>query len=127
MGPGCLNVCEPFRRHTAHKGEVSAYTWRLGKFALGEYLLQPPERESGILLPKPKVVTSVAVTCCGNTALVGSAGGRLDRYNLQSGIHGGGFYRSFPKSRKAAKSGAQCSMHTMGLLWVFPPTSPTRR
>ena len=92
---------------TAHEGEVSAYTWRLGKFALGEYLLQPPERESGILLPKAKVVTSVAVTCCGSSALVGSAGGRLDRYNLQSGIHGGGFYRSFPKSRKAAKSGAE--------------------
>ena len=92
---------------TAHEGETSAYTWRLEKFALGEYLLLPPERESGILLPKPQVVTSVAVSCCGNIALVGSAAGRLDRYNLQSGIHGGGFYRRFPKSRKAAKNGSE--------------------
>lgn len=32
-------------------------------------------------------VTSVALSRCGNFGLVGTAGGRVDRYNMQSGIH----------------------------------------
>ena len=47
----------------------------------------------------------MAVTCCGSSALVGSAGGRLDRYNLQSGIHGGGFYRCLLYTSDAADEG----------------------
>lgn len=32
-------------------------------------------------------MTSVAVSRCGNFGLVGTAAGRLDRYNMQSGLH----------------------------------------
>jgi U3 small nucleolar RNA-associated protein 21 len=37
--------------------------------------------------------TAVAVSCCGNFALVGNDAGRVDRYNLQSGIHRGTYWR----------------------------------
>lgn len=40
-----------------------------------------------------KPVTAVAVSPCGNFGLVGTAAGRLDRYNMQSGLHRGCFAR----------------------------------
>ncbi len=39
-------------------------------------------------------VTSVAISRCGNFGVVGSASGRLDRYNLQSGAHRGAYHRT---------------------------------
>ena len=43
-------------------------------------------------------VTAVALTCCGNYGLVGTAAGRVDRYNMQSGLHRGFYARSVPAS-----------------------------
>ena len=43
-------------------------------------------------------VTAVALTCCGNYGLVGTAAGRVDRYNMQSGLHRGFYARSVPGS-----------------------------
>ena len=71
---------------TAHAGAPSAYTWRLADGALGEHVLTPP-RSSGA------TVTAVAISACGHYALLGSAAGDVDRFNLQSGIHRGGFVR----------------------------------
>ncbi len=39
-------------------------------------------------------VTAVAVSSCGNYGLVGTAAGRVDRYNMQSGLHRGFYARS---------------------------------
>jgi U3 small nucleolar RNA-associated protein 21 len=105
---------------TAHENETCAYTWRLGKHALGEFTLQPPlselihmqralenklQRGQGMridthtdaqkLMQKHLLspVTSVAISNCGHYALIGCKNGRMDRYNLQSGFHRGSFYR----------------------------------
>ena len=40
-------------------------------------------------------VTAVAVSHCGNFGLVGNAAGRVDRYNMQSGLHRGTYLRCF--------------------------------
>ena len=42
-------------------------------------------------------VTAVAVSACGNFGLVGNAAGRVDRYNMQSGLHRGTYLRQGPK------------------------------
>ncbi|KAL6759017.1 WD40 repeat-like protein [Haematococcus lacustris] len=84
---------------TAHEGDPTAYVWRLAHFTLGEHELRPP-------LPPPQLppsggalggpVTSVALSPCGNFGVVGSGTGRLDKYNMQSGIHRGVFGRQPP-------------------------------
>ncbi|KAF8055387.1 WDR36 [Scenedesmus sp. PABB004] len=91
-----LAACEARERDwanvvTCHAGDPAAYTWRLAHFTLGEHaLLPPPEDDGG---PPPAPASAVAVSCCGNFALVGSEAGRVDRYNLQSGQHRGGYAR----------------------------------
>jgi hypothetical protein len=76
---------------TAHDGDTSAYTWRLQHFTLGEATLAPPAAELGGSPAAP--VTAVAISSCGNFGLVGSASGRVDRYNMQSGQHRGAYRR----------------------------------
>ena len=83
---------------TAHAGAPAAYTWRLANAAQGEHALRPPGAGGA-------AVTAVAVTACGNYALVGTAAGTLDRFNLQSGIHRGSFVRP-PAAPPARRSGA---------------------
>jgi U3 small nucleolar RNA-associated protein 21 len=88
---------------TAHEGDTSAYTWRLQHFTLGEHVLKPPTKRrklggkpGGKLVkdpPAPTPVTSVGISGCGNFGFVGSEGGRVDRYNLQSGLHRGEYSR----------------------------------
>ena len=93
---------------TAHKGDTSAYTWRLQHFTLGEHVLKPPAKRRklggkpvGIEPPAPTPVTSVAVSSCGNFGFVGTEGGRVDRYNLQSGLHRGEYSRCTPFASSA--------------------------
>ncbi|GLI63849.1 hypothetical protein VaNZ11_006952 [Volvox africanus] len=91
-----MDACEVRERDwanviTAHEGDPAAYSWRLVHFSRGEHILMPPLEElSGC---PAAAVTSVALSRCGNFGIVGSASGRLDRYNMQSGIHRGAFYR----------------------------------
>ncbi len=81
---------------TAHEGDSAAYTWRLANLTLGEHVLRPRRgREKGGpggVNPNAPV-TAVAVSCCGNFGLVGTAAGRVDRYNMQSGLHRGSYSR----------------------------------
>jgi len=72
---------------TCHSGSGRAYTWRLKDGALGEHALAPP-RAGGA------AVTAVAITACGNFALVGCESGDCDKFNLQSGLHRGSFLRT---------------------------------
>ncbi len=83
---------------TAHEGDTAAYTWRLQHFTLGEAALAPPAAELGGRPAAP--VTAVAISSCGNFGLVGSGSGRVDRYNMQSGLHRGAY------RRQAAAAGA---------------------
>lgn len=94
---------------TAHEGDASAYTWRLAHFTLGDAVLQPPPEA---LAGQPAApVSSVALSPCGNFAVVGSAAGRVDRYNMQSGMHRGSYCRRSGDAgqRKGFGGGLACT------------------
>lgn len=76
---------------TAHEGSPAAYTWRLAHFVLGEHKLQPPT--TGGSATPAAAVTAVCLSPCGNFGVTGSAAGRLDRFNMQSGLHRGEYCR----------------------------------
>jgi len=63
-------------------------------------------RHSSILRSQ-LIVQSVAVSPCGTFALVGSAKGVIDMYNLQSGMH----RQRFPKPQKTVKGQDQIGQH----------------
>lgn len=63
---------------TGHTGDKTARTWFWGRKRAGRWAF-----DTGDGTP----VTSVAVSACGTFALIGSAGGAVDMYNLQSGQH----------------------------------------
>ncbi|RMZ56081.1 hypothetical protein APUTEX25_004505 [Auxenochlorella protothecoides] len=82
--------------------DARAFTWRLAHAVLGEHVLEPPGRRRrgggasgqahGEAAPRD-AVTAVALSACGNFAVVGSADGAVHRYNMQSGLHRGEYQR----------------------------------
>lgn len=62
---------------TGHRGDKYARTWFWGRKKAGRWAFETGDGTE---------VTSVAVTSCGTFALVGSAGGSITAFNLQSGI-----------------------------------------
>ena len=63
---------------TGHRGDRYARTWFWGRKKAGRWLLETGDAGE---------VTSVAVSSCGTFAIVGSANGGIDMFNLQSGLH----------------------------------------
>ena len=63
---------------TAHEGDKFARTWLWGKKKAGRWAFETSDHTP---------VSNVAITACGTFALIGSAGGSLDMFNLQSGLH----------------------------------------
>ncbi|KAM2657601.1 hypothetical protein EV1_012943 [Malus domestica] len=69
---------------TCHMDTAEAYVWRLQNFVLGEHILKPrPEN--------PTPVKASAISACGNFAVLGTADGWVERFNLQSGISRGSY------------------------------------
>ncbi|RAL06666.1 rRNA-processing protein UTP21 [Aspergillus homomorphus CBS 101889] len=68
---------------TGHRGDKYARTWFWGKKKAGRWALETGDGTE---------VKSVAISQCGTFAVIGSAGGSIDLFNLQSGAH----RRSFP-------------------------------
>ncbi|XAR54384.1 hypothetical protein NMG60_11029486 [Bertholletia excelsa] len=69
---------------TCHMDTEQAYVWRLQNFVLGEHILKPcPEN--------PTPVKTCAISACGNFAVLGTAGGWIERFNLQSGFSRGSY------------------------------------
>ncbi|KAI4379695.1 hypothetical protein MLD38_005958 [Melastoma candidum] len=67
---------------TNHEDTAQAYVWRLQNFVIGEHILRPcPEN--------PTPVKSCTISACGNFAILGTAGGWIERFNLQSGLSRG--------------------------------------
>lgn len=62
---------------TGHRGDKYARTWFWGRKKAGRWAFETGDSSE---------VSSVAVTSCGTFALVGSAGGSISTFNLQSGI-----------------------------------------
>ena len=67
---------------TCHDGDSLAYMWYYGRKVIGEH-------RCGTSDDSP--VMSVEISACGNFGFVGSARGRVDKYNMQSGLHRGTF------------------------------------
>ncbi|KAH9805535.1 WD REPEATS REGION domain-containing protein [Citrus sinensis] len=71
-----------------------AYVWRLQNFVLGEHILRPcPEN--------PTAVKACTISACGNFAVLGTAGGWIERFNLQSGISRGSYLDMSERSNYA--------------------------
>ncbi|XP_020963736.1 WD repeat-containing protein 36 [Arachis ipaensis] len=69
---------------TCHMDTAQTYVWRLQNFVLGEHILNPcPEN--------PTPVKACAISACGNFAILGTAGGWIERFNLQSGLPRGAY------------------------------------
>ncbi|KAK9293293.1 hypothetical protein L1049_021285 [Liquidambar formosana] len=69
---------------TCHMDTSQAYVWRLQNFVLGEHILRPcPDN--------PTPVKACAISACGNFAILGTAGGWIERFNIQSGISRGSY------------------------------------
>eukprot|EP01126_Amoeba_proteus_P026200 TRINITY_DN2597_c0_g1_i10.p1 TRINITY_DN2597_c0_g1~~TRINITY_DN2597_c0_g1_i10.p1 ORF type:complete len:925 (-),score=181.40 TRINITY_DN2597_c0_g1_i10:62-2836(-) len=69
---------------TCHRGSKVARTWNKSRNKLGEHLLKSTSKHRTI-------ITAVAISCCGNYAVIGSLAGWIDKYNIQSGLHRGVF------------------------------------
>ncbi|KAF2032341.1 Utp21-domain-containing protein [Setomelanomma holmii] len=63
---------------TGHAGDKTARTWYWGRKRAGRWAFDTSDGTE---------VRSVAISACGTFALIGSAGGAIDMYNLQSGQH----------------------------------------
>ena len=96
---------------TCHEGDANAYVWKFDQRAMGKAVLKQPEwgGSAGNLMSTPEVperqALCVAITACGNYGLVGTRGGVVYLYNMQSGEARG----AFPKA-KASKSTPHESM-----------------
>ncbi|XP_064997081.1 uncharacterized protein LOC135632435 [Musa acuminata AAA Group] len=73
---------------TCHMDTPQAYVWRLQNFVLGEHILSP---SAGVRTP----VKACAISACGNFAVLGTQGGWIERFNLQSGISRGTYVDIF--------------------------------
>ncbi|KAF3783674.1 WD repeat-containing protein 36 [Nymphaea thermarum] len=87
---------------TCHMDTPYAYVWRLQNFVLGEHILSPcPGR--------PTPVKACAISICGNFAILGTEGGWIERFNLQSGLSRGS-YIDISVSNGCAHEGAVVSI-----------------
>lgn len=74
---------------TTHENDKLARTWFWGRKKAGRWTFETSDHSPA---------ASVTITACGTFALVGSAGGSLDMFNLQSGIR----RQRFPPKMAAA-------------------------
>ncbi|OEL27872.1 U3 small nucleolar RNA-associated protein 21-like protein [Dichanthelium oligosanthes] len=61
-----------------------AYVWRLQNFVIGEHILTP---SSGSETP----IKACVISACGNFTILGTEGGWIEKFNLQSGISRGNY------------------------------------
>lgn len=82
---------------TCHESDCNAYVWRFEDRAIGKAMLRQPGWEGNAMMspeaPEREAVC-VAVTACGNYGLVGTRGGVVFAYNMQSGEPRGAFPRT---------------------------------
>ncbi|CAN9504623.1 unnamed protein product [Ophioblennius macclurei] len=81
-----------------HRDRRATTTWNYQRCTMGAHHLQPPG------VGRDAVATAVDITSCGNFAVVGLSCGRVDVYNLQSGLHRG-YYGDDEKAHNGAVRG----------------------
>ncbi|KAK2788402.1 hypothetical protein FQN52_006726 [Onygenales sp. PD_12] len=96
---------------TGHKGDKYARTWFWGKKKAGRWAFATHDETE---------VKSVAVSPCGTFALVGSAGGTIDMYNLQSGIHRQSFPAKITPAQARKMKMQQVELELMGAVQAGP-------
>jgi U3 small nucleolar RNA-associated protein 21 len=87
---------------TIHKGHSFAYVWSSRRGAQSGPVLRQDDWNISVMKKPPPAstyATSVALSTCGNFALVGTKGGIIYKYNIQSGNERG----SFPANQKTKK------------------------
>lgn len=82
---------------TCHMDTSQAYVWRLQNFVLGEHILTPSAEYQ-------TPIKACAISACGNFAILGTEGGWIERFNLQSGISRGS-YVDISEARSCAHDG----------------------
>lgn len=95
---------------TIHKDHALAYVWSTKRKAQsGPVLRQEEWTVSAMKIQPPKAAhaTSVAVSSCGNFAVVGTKGGVIYKYNIQSGMPRGSFPRDATDPAAKLKRGAK--------------------
>ncbi|CAD6336090.1 unnamed protein product [Miscanthus lutarioriparius] len=73
------------QRHVAKRAKrlrVKAYVWRLQNFVIGEHVLTP---SSSTVTP----IKACVISACGNFTILGTEGGWIEKFNLQSGFSRG--------------------------------------
>ncbi|KAL8199981.1 hypothetical protein R6Q57_013549 [Mikania cordata] len=79
---------------TCHMDTLHAYVWRLQNFVLGEHILTPT---TDIQAP----VKACTISACGSFAILGTAGGWIEKFNLQSGMCRGSYVDVLEKGKCA--------------------------
>jgi len=91
---------------TIHEDHAFAYVWSTRRGAQsGPVLRQDKWNVSAMKIPPPSHTnaTSVVISTCGNFAMVGSRGGKIYKYNLESGIPRGTYPREDKDDKKKNK------------------------
>jgi U3 small nucleolar RNA-associated protein 21 len=92
---------------TIHQNHSFAYVWSTRRGAQsGALLKQPSWAISAMKVPPPTRThaTSVAMSACGNFAIVGTRGGIIYKYNVQSGVARGSYPRNATDEKEEAKT-----------------------
>ncbi|CDJ56225.1 WD-repeat membrane protein, putative [Eimeria maxima] len=89
---------------TAHEQTPHVFIWSAHKKALEPRVLAPPGVTTSAAAAAAAAATSVCCSTCGNFVVVGYADGRMHKYNLQSGLHRGEFFRSNTSSSSSSSS-----------------------
>jgi U3 small nucleolar RNA-associated protein 21 len=95
---------------TIHKDHAMAYVWSTKqKSQSGPVLRQEEWNVSAMKVQPPKSAhaTAVAMSSCGNFAVVGTKGGAIYKYNIQSGMPRGSFPRDATDSKGKTKKNAK--------------------
>lgn len=82
---------------TCHIDTPNAYVWRLQNFVIGEHVLTPSTESR-------TPVKACTISACGNFAVLGTEGGWIERFNLQSGVSRGS-YVDISETRSCAHDG----------------------
>ena len=91
---------------TIHKNHAMSYVWSTKQGAQsGPVLRQPSWNISAMQPPPPRTShsTSVTMSACGSFAIVGTKGGAIYKYNVQSGLPRGSFPPLDKKERKVRR------------------------
>lgn len=88
-----------------HSGAIETTTWSFHKSRIGAHCLVPNQYEDKKRQDFKTETTCLTLSHCGNFVLIGYSSGRVERFNIQSGIHRASYGEP---AHKAAVRGVAC-------------------